>query len=175
MRLHSIEIKARSYNNDRFRTILEDRHADFRGTDHQIDTYLKTSRGRLKIREGRVENNRLVYYERADETGPKHSDVLVFEYDTGTQLKDMLVAALGILIVVDKQREIYYINNVKFHLDQLRGLGQFVEIEAIGRAGETGLEPLRKQCNFYRGLLGIRDEDLIDVSYSDLLLRMCKD
>ena len=73
-------------------------------------------------------------------------------------------------VVVDKQREIYFIDNVKFHIDQVEGLGSFVEIEAIDATGQLGIEKLRQQCDYYIALLEINPEDLVETSYSNLLL-----
>ena len=72
--------------------------------------------------------------------------------------------------MVDKVREIYFIGNVKFHLDVVESLGTFVEIEAIDSDGTIGREQLLKQCRTYLSLLEIRESDLISVSYGDLLL-----
>jgi adenylate cyclase class 2 len=82
-----------------------------------------------------------------------------------------LTKSLGILVVVDKQREIYFIDNVKFHIDTVANLGTFMEIEAIDNDGSIGLNKLQEQCNYYMKLLNISEEDLISVSYSDLLLQ----
>ena len=78
--------------------------------------------------------------------------------------------SLGVLIVVEKQREIYFIDNVKFHIDTVRDLGTFVEIEAIDSDGTIGKEKLLEQCQFFLDLFNISQSDLISVSYSDLLL-----
>jgi predicted adenylyl cyclase CyaB len=82
----------------------------------------------------------------------------------------LLTKALGVLVVVDKHREIYFIGNVKFHLDNVVGLGTFVEIEAIDKEGTLGNEKLLEQCNYYLNLLLVSKEDLLATSYSDLLL-----
>lgn len=166
----NIEIKARSISQDRVREILRSQHADFRGTDHQIDTYFNVPAGRLKLREGNIENY-LIHYDREDQEGPKQSNVTLYKPGPESSLKDILTRALGILVVVDKRREIYFIDNVKFHIDVVRDLGTFVEIEAIDQDGTVGRERLREQCNFYMDLLSIRPEDLISFSYSDLLLK----
>ena len=73
-------------------------------------------------------------------------------------------------MVVDKIREIYFIDNVKFHLDSVKDLGEFVEIEAIDETGEIGKEKLHEQCSFYLNLFGIKQEELLSCSYSDLVL-----
>ena len=52
----NIEIKAKCLNQIRIREIIKSHKADFKGIDHQIDTYFKVSSGRLKLREGNIEN-----------------------------------------------------------------------------------------------------------------------
>lgn len=165
----NIEIKARSTNQDKIREILLARNAEFRGLDHQIDTYFKVQQGRLKLREGDIENY-LIQYDRANEEGPKQSNVILYKFDPKSSLKEILIKSLGILIVIDKQREIYFIDNIKFHIDTVKDLGSFVEVEAIDNIGNIGKNKLLEQCLFYRNLFNIREEDLISGSYSDLLL-----
>jgi len=63
MTILNIEIKAKSNNQDKIRELLKSKHADFKGVDHQIDTYFKVNFGRLKLREGNIENN-LIHYNR---------------------------------------------------------------------------------------------------------------
>ena len=72
-------------------------------------------------------------------------------------------------MVVDKRREIYFLDNVKVHLDTVAGLGTFVEIEAIDADGTRPLETLRAQCEELMRAFGIADDDLLALSYSDLL------
>ncbi len=166
----NIEIKAKSNNQDEIRKILKSKNADFKGVDHQIDTYFKVSFGRLKLREGKIENH-LIHYQRENKEGPKQSDVTLFNSDPKSSLKEILTKALGILVAVDKKREIYFIDNVKFHIDVVEDLGTFVEIEAIDHDGAIGKDKLLEQCQFFLDLFKISQEDLISVSYSDLLLQ----
>jgi adenylate cyclase class 2 len=166
----NIEIKAKSANQDEIRRILKLHKADFKGIDHQIDTYFNVPFGRLKLREGNIENY-LIQYDREDKNGPKQSNAVLYKTSPNPALKDILTKALGILAVVDKQREIYFIDNVKFHIDNVKGLGTFIEIEAIDKNPSIGREKLSEQCNFYMALFKISQRDLISVSYSDLLLK----
>ena len=166
----NIEIKAKSLELDRIRDLLKSKNADFKGIDHQVDTYFKVNSGRLKLREGNIENH-LIYYEREDKSGPKKSLVVLYKYNPDQSLKEILTRSLGVLAVVNKHREIYFIDNVKFHLDNVKGLGYFVEIEAIDEDGSIGSEKLHEQCKYYLRLLNISKEDLLENSYSDLVLR----
>jgi len=166
----NVEIKAACGDPDSIRRFLRSRGADFRGEDHQVDTYFRVPAGRLKLRQGRLENH-LIHYERPNVAGPRRADVLLLAAPPGERtraLKDLLTEALGVLAVVDKRREIYFLDNVKFHIDEVEHLGRFVEIEAQG-AGPTE-EALRAQCRGYLDALGIRPDDLIAESYSEMLL-----
>ena len=164
----NVEIKARTTSHTRIREILTARNADFRGTDHQTDTYFPCQSGRMKLREGNVEHS-LIHYERPDKVGPKDSIVHLYKPLPDPNLKALLVHALGIWKVVEKAREIYFIDNVKFHLDQVKGLGEFVEIEAIDKDGTLGHPYLLNQCEAYMALFKIEDADLLSGSYSDMV------
>jgi predicted adenylyl cyclase CyaB len=166
----NIEIKAYCKNQDKVRKILIDNDADFKGTDHQTDTYFDAKKGRLKLREGNIENN-LIHYIREDKAGSKQSSVSLYQTNPESELKEILTKSLGTSCVVDKQREIYFIENVKFHIDNVKDLGTFVEIEAIDTDGKISKERLQEQCNYYIKLLEINAKDLISDSYSDLLQR----
>ena len=168
MDLINIEIKARCNHPDAVREALHARNARFAGADRQVDTYFRVPGGRLKLRQGNIENA-LIAYHRPDQAGPKQSDVALAPITAVDQLRAVLSQALGVLVTVDKQREIYYIDNVKFHLDRVADLGSFVEIEACGPP-DGDRERLLGQCAEYMALFGIRNADLVEVSYSDLLL-----
>jgi adenylate cyclase, class 2 len=164
-----IEIKACCNEQDKVREILKGEDADFKGLDIQIDTYFRVPHGRLKLREGNIENN-LIHYDRPNQEGPKQSNVLLYRSSPGSSLKGILMKALGVLVVVEKKREIYFIDNIKFHIDTIAGLGSFIEIEAIDEDGSIGKERLNEQCEHYLRRFGVDTKDLIECSYSDLIL-----
>lgn len=163
------EIKARSNKIDDIREFLKSQNAFHKGTDHQIDTYFKVESGRLKLRQGNVETN-LIYYNRPNTKAPKKSSVLLYKPAESDNLKKILEAVHPTLCVVDKVREIYFIDNVKFHLDTVQGLGTFIEIEAIDESNSVDYDTILKQCNSYMAQLKIEDTDLVPVSYSDLIM-----
>lgn len=167
----NIEIKAQCSNPEFIKDWLKKNNGDFKGTDWQTDTYFNVSSGRLKLREGNIENA-LIYYERENTASPKLSKVELMQLPDGTeQLKKILTQSNGIKVVVKKKREIWFIDNVKFHLDEIDGLGSFVEIEAIDANGELGVEYIQQQCKEYMHYFNINDTDLLTHSYSDLLLK----
>ncbi len=164
-----VEIKARCTQAQSVLDYLCTHGADLRGIDHQTDTYFQVPHGRLKLREGRIENA-LIYYERVEQESAKQSHVLLTKTPSDSALKAQLTQALGVLVVVKKRREIAFIDNVKFHIDSVEGLGHFVEIEAIDTEGTIGQEQLLTQCQSFQAELGIQPHDLVAKSYSDLLL-----
>jgi len=163
------EFKARCSDIERLEALVKELNPLFIGTDHQIDTYFTTSNGRLKLREGNLENS-LIHYERSNTADAKQSDVTLYPHQPDKNLKDVLAKALGIKVIVDKQRKIYFIDNVKFHFDKVKELGSFVEVEAIDKDGSIGIEKLKQQCGEYIQLFGITKDQFIAESYSDLLL-----
>ena len=170
MRNNNAEIKCRCNQLDQVRQILLANKAHYHGTDHQVDTYFRVPDGRLKLREGNIENS-LIYYSRPNTTDTKISEVQMYHTTPpSNDLKTTLSAALGVLAVVDKQREIYFIEHTKFHLDTVANLGTFVEIEVIDKGAKQAIETLVQQCNDYVQLLGLLADDMIAVSYSDLIL-----
>ena len=166
----NIEIKARCANASSIRNYLQQQQARFVGVDDQTDTYFNTNNGRLKMRQGPIENA-LIYYNRENKAGPKLSEVKLLPLETNAELlKELLTKAHGVNVVVKKKREIYFIDNVKFHIDEVEGLGSFVEIEAIDKDGSLGLEKIKEQCYFYLQQFQITEDDLLTHSYSDLLI-----
>lgn len=165
----NVEIKARCAHLDEARKVLQELGADYKGTDHQTDTYFVVPNGRLKLRQGNIENA-LIFYHRENAASPKGSQVNMIQVQEGEALKSLLTEALGVKVEVKKSREIYFIDNVKFHLDQVYPLGTFAEIEAIDKAGTLGADHLLKQCEHYMQLLRIAPGDLLSHSYSDMLL-----
>ncbi|MFA7254899.1 MAG: class IV adenylate cyclase [Candidatus Omnitrophota bacterium] len=167
----TVEIKARCHHPARIRAILKAHRARFKGLDRQIDTYFRVPSGHLKLREGNIENA-LICYKRSNQKNSKKCDATLFPCSPKTPLKEILTQALGVLTVVDKRREIYFIQNTKFHIDRVKKLGSFMEIEVFGPA--QAAVKLKRQCEFYRKLLGIRATDLVADSYSDQILRSGK-
>jgi len=170
----NIEIKARTERVEEIRQFLQGQDAEFKGVDEQTDTYFNVSNGRLKLRQGNIENN-LIFYDRPDQPGPKQSDFDLVKIEDANKLKELLEKAIGVKVVVKKKREIYFIRNVKFHLDILEGLGNFVEVEAGNKTHSLTVEELHQQCEYYLKEFGIKEEDLIDQSYSDMLLGLSKE
>ena len=124
--------------------------------------------GRRKVREGDIENA-LIFYERPNAPGARAAKVQMLELPPENPVKSILREALDVLAVVNKRREIYFVGNVKIHLDRVRTLGEFVEVEAISRTARLG--QVRAQAREFQRLFRIAPQDFIGESYSDLILK----
>ena len=168
----NIEIKAKCFHPEKVEAFLLSAGAKFVGLDHQKDTYFTVPKGRLKLRQGNIENT-LIFYNRPDQEGPKQSDFFLSKMKDGPATEQLLAKALGIKVIVEKFRKIFYIDNVKFHLDEVPGLGSFTEIEAGNLADPSKtIDDLKAQCDYYMKAFEIDDKDLIHHSYSDMLLAL---
>lgn len=168
--MKNVEIKAKCENPSGIEKTLFDLGAYFKGTDFQTDIYFNVNHGRLKLRQGNIENS-LIYYDRPDKKGPKRSEFELFKTSNLQEIKPLLEKALGIMVKVEKKRKIFYIDFVKFHIDEIKGLGSFVEIEAGDLDDTKTMEELQKACDYYMRKLGIKKENLINISYSDMLMK----
>ena len=169
MNIRNIEFKAKVDSIESYENILLELQPIFKGVDHQIDTYFNVPKGRLKLREGNIENA-LINYDRENQAGSKLSSVILYRHQPDPALKSILTHQLGIKMVVDKVRKIYFIENVKFHFDQVKGLGTFLEVEAIDNDGQYSLEKLQEQCDHYQQLFDLKANQMMQQSYSDMLL-----
>lgn len=168
MNIKNFEFKAKVNNLDFYEDKLLTLSPEYKGEDHQIDTYFNVSKGRLKLREGNIENA-LINYNRENTADAKLSEVILYQHLPSKSLKDILTLQLGIKTVVDKLRRIYFIDNVKFHFDKVKGLGTFIEVEAIDNNNQLTIEALKADCDKYFEFFELSKSDLIDKSYSDLI------
>lgn len=173
MTIKNFEFKAKVGELEKYENKLLTLSPTFQGLDHQIDTYFNARQGRLKLREGNIENA-LINYDRENISGSKESKIILYEHPPNIALKNILVRQLGVKIIVDKKRKIYFIENVKFHFDVVEKLGKFIEVEAIDNKGEFAIEELRLQCDKYFNFFELTHDDIIDKSYSDLILDLEK-
>lgn len=166
--MQNIEIKARYEDLKKGEQVCKVIEARFENSYHQIDTYFRVKKGRLKLRQIDAGTNQLIYYQRPDVDQPKMSDYHIYAVADPDLLKAMLDGALGVWKVIDKQREVYWFDEVRIHLDRVAGLGNFLEFEGV-LAENSPPEPTRKKVDELLLSFEIPARDLIDVSYSDLL------
>jgi predicted adenylyl cyclase CyaB len=122
----------------------------------------------LKLRQLGPQRGQLVYYERTDAAGPKRSDYLIAETPDPSALKAALTAALGVRGVVRKTRYLYMVGQTRIHLDEVEGLGQFMELEVVMRPGQDDAEG-QAIAHELMNKLNVAETDLLEGAYMDLL------
>jgi cytidine deaminase len=166
----NVELKARCADLDLATERCAAIGAVEQGVLEQRDTYFSTVRGRLKLRELGSGTSELLAYERVDDPEATESSYLLVPVPAPHELSEALVAALGEpLVVVSKRRRLFLYEGVRIHLDDVDGLGSFIEVEAVlPDAGDA--ETARAKVARLRAELEIAEEDLVAGGYSDLLL-----
>jgi adenylate cyclase class 2 len=163
----NIELKARCADLSAARAALAPLSVHDAGVQQQIDTYFASHHGRLKLREIVGVRAELIWYRRSDEARSRQSDYHIVPVPDPQKLKAALTAALGVRRQVRKRRHILLWHNVRIHLDDVEGLGTFVEFEAVISAKDdeaTGHARLAELCQ----LMAISPTDRLAVSYIDM-------
>jgi len=165
----NIELKASDPDPDRSLQVSLEIGASDEGWLHQTDTYFRVPNGRLKLREeGAIAQ--LISYERSDETVARESRYRLVPVSDPTGLKDALSDALDVLVVVEKYRHLLLWQGVRIHLDEVRGLGCFIEIEVVADPA-SDLSGEHRRATDLQDALAITPEQIVAFSYSDELLR----
>ncbi len=164
----NIEIKAYAPDFEALRKVAESLSDTPCQVIPQVDTFFNCPSGRLKLRELAPDHGQLVYYQRQDVSGPKHSEYRIFETREPNMLKELLTQAYGIRGVVSKVRYLYMVGQTRIHLDDVQDLGKFLELEVVLRQGQTDSEG-QAVAEELINQLGIRPGDLIEGAYMDML------
>ena len=164
----NIEIKARV----RDLTGIQSRAEKLSDTPVEIipqeDIFFNVEKGRLKLRILKPDQSQLIYYTRPDQDGPKRSDYHITRSSDPQNLRRVLELAYGIRGVVRKTRYLYLVGQTRIHLDDVEGLGQFMELEVVLEEGQSDGDGQRIAEDLMSAL-GVERDDLIDGAYMDLL------
>lgn len=164
----NIEIKARARDFEAIRSRAEELSDTAVQIILQEDIFFNVDKGRLKLRILDPGQSQLIYYTRPDQEGPKRSDYHITRSPDPQNLKRVLELAYGIRGVVRKTRYLYLVGQTRIHLDDVVGLGQFIELEVVLEEGQSDAEG-QKIAEELMSALGVEGSDLIDGAYMDLL------
>ena len=165
--MRNVELKAFDPDPERSLAVALELGAEDRGVLRQRDTYFRARTGRLKLREEEPGGATLIQYERPDAAEARESRYSLIPAPDPDGLREALDAALGTLVVVDKERRLLLWEGVRIHLDTVDGLGSFVELEGVAPP-ESDLSTEHDRVERLRVALGI--EEVLTDSYSDRLL-----
>jgi cytidine deaminase len=168
--LLNVELKARCADLDAAAARCLAIGASDEGVLTQRDTYYAARSGRLKLREDPSRGSELLAYSRPDDPEAAESSYLLAPVSAAAEVNEALSAALGDpLVVVSKRRRLFLWQGVRIHLDEVEGLGTFIELEAVlPDAGD--LAEAREKVDQLRDELRISEDDLVAGGYADLLL-----
>lgn len=168
--LQNIETKARVSGLDRVRALALELGASDRGTFDDTDTYFRVAHGRLKLRVTRgTPGGSLIAYRRPDQLESRISDYRLVAVSDADALREVLAETLGVLATVRKSRHLLIYGATRIHLDEVEGLGTFIELETVidnQNRDAAGAEHL-----FLRDWLELDQNEIVPVSYSDLLMK----
>ncbi|MEM8648648.1 MAG: class IV adenylate cyclase, partial [Pseudomonadota bacterium] len=125
----NVEIKAHVRDVAEVRRRAEDASGGPPEVLEQEDVFFPAERGRLKLRRLAPDFGQLIFYERPDVSGPKTCIYAISDTQDPQQLREVLSQALGEAMIVRKVREVYMVGQTRIHVDQVEGLGAFLELE----------------------------------------------
>ena len=138
--------------------------------EFQKDIYYKTGKDRLKLRIINNETGNLIFYNRKEHNKRRVSNYIISETKKFKELDAILKKLFDIFVVVDKEREIFIYDNIRIHLDKVKKLGSFLEIEII----YDSIKGAKKIMNELIEYFNLKEKDFIKESYSDMLTRKLK-
>ena len=136
----------------------------------QDDTFFSCENGRMKLRAFSKEEGELIFYRRADQQGPKESFYVRSPTSSPDTLREALSLAYGQAGRVQKHRTLFLVGRTRVHLDNVKDLGHFLELEVVLEEGELA-ELGMSEAHSLMAKLGVEPSQLIDGAYVDLLAR----
>lgn len=104
-------------------------NAEFKGTLVQRDVYFKNEHSLLKLRiENGIES--LIRYNRSEKSKDRFSDYDVIHLSSSGTEKIFNKIFLT-EVVVEKKRQLYLFDNTRIHLDKIKLLGNYLELETL--------------------------------------------
>lgn len=166
----NIEMKAPFKDLAKARQKAKDLGGKFLWKDEQIDTYFQTKKGKLKLRQSRLNGSELLPYLKTEDGGLKRSDYVRLPTLEPQLLAVILDQLLGTKTVVRKIREVFLIDNVRVHLDEVDGLGNFLEFEAVFEEDSPRVQMAEhRKVVELMGHFGVTKSDLIQGSYPEMI------
>ncbi len=124
----NLELKIKINSPKDYEKKLKLKGAKFIGTIKQKDVYYKYTSGLLKLRKEK-NNFYLIKYLR-DETRKRWSSYEILELK-GNNPEKYLSEILKTECIVEKSRKLYIYGNTRIHLDNVKNLGWFLELESV--------------------------------------------
>ena len=164
----NVEIKARVRDRDalvrRARALATEGPVEI----SQDDTFFRCANGRLKLRAFSEDRGELIFYRRADVSGPKKSFYVRSPTSSPSTLREALALAHGIAGRVRKQRTLFLCGRTRIHIDRVEGLGDFMELEVVLAEGESA-DAGMSEAHELMARLRVDATELVEGAYVDML------
>jgi len=134
----------------------------------QKDVFFNCQNGRLKLRFFSSSSGELIFYTRDNSVEPKSSNYQISKTRRPKELRKILARAYGEKAIVKKKRTLILIGRTRIHLDDVKDLGTFVELEVVLKKNEPSSSG-KKEALDLMNKLGILENNLISGAYADLL------
>ena len=134
----------------------------------QEDTFFNYRKGRLKLRKFSDSDGELIYYDRENNSEPTECNYTIVKTSEPDAIGKVLGESLGVRGVIRKRRTLYTTGQTRIHLDDVDGLGKFIELEVV-LSPEQSVSDGRSVINSLMEKLGISKSDLIDCAYIDMI------
>ena len=161
----NLELKIKVTSHQSLIKILEQIGAENKEKLIQKDVYYSIPNGLLKLR---IENGNesLIYYNRNENDKNRWSvfEVLKFANGKGEKFFNNL---FDVEVIVKKQRELYYYDDTRIHLDTVKFLGKFLELETLVNNSKSDA---KKRFKMIISLLKLDESKQIRKSYRDLIM-----
>jgi adenylate cyclase, class 2 len=164
--MENVEFKAELLNLETARAICARLGARHQGLLRQRDTYYRLSGQRLKRRECPGRPAEWIRYGRPDVAGPRVSEYELFS--DGEAAARMGTDPGQPWATVAKVRDLYLLANVRIHLDEVEGLGSYLEFEAMV-VGDHDRANCERAVENLRGAFASVLGRAVAVGYADLL------
>lgn len=135
----NLELKIKLKSFSQIKKILNQIGAEFTAVLNQKDIYYKNKNGLLKLRienpaTARIES--LIKYRRNENSKHRWSDYNLIKFREGNAEK-FLADFLEIETIVNKKRLLYMYDNTRIHLDKIKSLGNYLELETLVLNGQA--------------------------------------
>ena len=164
----NVELKARLVSASQAHQVARELSTGSVERQFQLDTYFSCQHGRLLLREIDHHRGQLIWYQRADQAVARESHYRLVEIDDAGLLRQALGEALGISGKVEKNRTIYWYENVRIHVDEVESLGIFLEFEAVISESCDRVAAVAKLERLSEAF-GIGANDVLTMSYGDMV------
>lgn len=165
----NLELKISVASHQKLKEILREINAEYKGLLNQKDVYYSVPDGLLKLR---IENGdeSLIFYNRNEKALNRWSDYNLIKFrDSGGE--KFFSNVFRVEVVVQKKRELFIYDNTRIHIDTVKSLGRFLELETLVINSKTDA---RKRFKKIVELLDINESNQIRKSYRNLLIESKK-